>query len=90
MVPRESVRGSIPRESIQGSIQGSMVGEGENTEDDSEKAISEAPPKLESEPELEIEEEEDEDLKVKENDSTTIFLYNPFELTTSKRKRIQV
>jgi hypothetical protein len=90
MVPRESVRGSIPRESIRGSIRGSMVGEGETTEGDSEEATSEVPPKLESEPELEIEEEEDEDLKVIENDSTTNFLYNPFELTTSRRKRIQV
>lgn len=46
-----------------------------------------APPVEEPPPE---EEEEDEDLEIAESAPITTFLYNDFQLTTSKRKRIQV
>lgn len=46
-----------------------------------------APPMEDPPPE---EEEEDEDLEISESAPITTFLYNDFQLTTSKRKRIQV
>ena len=80
MVQRESIRGLMVNE-----------GEREGEKGSQEEATLETPkPAPEPESELELEEEEDPELEIIEQDPPTIFLYNPFDLTTSRRKRIQV
>lgn len=82
----------IQRESMRGVVRGSMVEESETEASSREDGVPEesSEPQVQPEPEPESEPEEDEDLEIVENDPANIFLYNPFQLTTSRRKRIQV